>query len=339
MARATINDVANSAGVSKKTVSRVLNQEANVHLDTRQRVLDAMEQLNYRPSKQARGLATTRSYLIGLIYDNPNKSYISEIQEGCLESCTKMGYHLLIQPLNYQSGKCLDDIRYLVIDSQMDGLILTPPFSDDERILALLEELKRPFTRIGGTYHDTRAPHVTANDKKISFQMTDYLVHLGHKRIAFIKGHRDHSASELRYCGYLNALEEHGLSVQEQYVEEGGFEFQQAEKAARKLLSLKERPTAIFASNDQMAAAVLKVAEQNDIEIPHQLSVCGFDDAPISRYIWPSITTVRQPLRDIATCASLELIQGIKKNSGSLPDHTFDCELKIRASTAPPGRR
>ena len=156
--------------------------------------VDAMEQLNYRPSKQARGLATTRSYLIGLIYDNPNKSYIAEIQEGCLESCTKMGYHLLIQPLDYQSGTCLDDIRYLVIDSQMDGLILTPPFSDDERILALLEELKRPFTRIGGTYHDQRAAYVTANDKKIAYQMTDYLIYLGHKHIGFIKGHPAHTA-------------------------------------------------------------------------------------------------------------------------------------------------
>jgi LacI family transcriptional regulator len=338
MARTTINDVARHANVSKKTVSRVLNQEPNVHIDTRQRVLDAMNELNYRPSKQARGLASTQSFLIALVYDNPNKSYIADIQQGCLDSCNELGYHLLIQPLNYASDDSRAHIRDLVVESEVDGLILTPPFSDNQQVLTLLDELQRPFVRIGGTFKDERAAYVTANDRKISHQLIDYLIYLGHKRIGFIKGHPDHPASDLRFNGYLQALEEHGITVAEELIHEGMFSFSEAEAATRKMLALDEPPSAIFASNDDMAAAVLKVASQNNIQVPHELSVCGFDDNPISNQIWPSITTIRQPMVTIAREASRRLIRQVKTKQPE-EDVIFDCDLMIRASTAPPGKK
>ena len=338
MTRATINDVARLAEVSKKTVSRVLNQEPNVHTDTRQRVLDAMSHLNYRPSKQARGLASTQTYLVGLIYDNPNDSYIADIQQGCLDSCNELGYHLLIQPVEYNATTTSQQINMLITESQVDGLILTPPFSDDESILNLLEELKRPYIRIGGTFHDDRAAYITANDRTITRQLTDYLIYLGHQRIGFIKGHPDHPVAELRYQGYLQALDDHGLVPAEELIHEGKFDFRSAELAARKMLALKEPPTAIFASNDLMAAGVLKVAIQNNMQVPHELSVCGFDDSPISNHIWPSITTVRQPFVAIAHEACNQLIKQVKTKH--IPeDQVHECDLMIRASTAPPGKK
>lgn len=337
MTRATINDVAKAAEVSKKTVSRVLNQEPNVHLDTRQRVLDAMGKLNYKPSKQARGLASTQSYLIALIYDNPNKSYISNVQEGCLRSCNEFGYHLLIHPLDYDADDRAQDIKDLILDSQVDGIILTPPFSDNREILDLVADLNKPCVRIGGTVADDNSVYVTANDLSISKKMTRYLISLGHKRIGFIKGHPDHPASHLRFKGYANALAESGMETSNELICEGKFDFTSAEKACRKMLALKQPPTAIFASNDQMAAAVLKVASQSGLEVPHSLSVCGFDDSPISNYIWPSLTTVKMPIQQIATEASKYLMQRIK-NHNLITNVVHECELVIRASTAPPGK-
>lgn len=338
MSRATINDVAREANVSKKTVSRVLNQEPNVHLDTRQRVLDAMNKLSYRPSKQARGLASTQSYLVALIYDNPNKSYISDIQEGCLSVCNEFGYHLLIHPSDYDAEDRTQRLHDLIVDSQVDGVILTPPFSDNEEILTLIEELNRPCVRVGGTYHKENTPFVTANDRTISMELTNYLVSLGHTRIGYIKGHPDHSASELRFEGYLKALEQNNIAVDDDIILQGLFQFRQAESVCRKMLRMDDPPTAIFASNDQMAAAVLKVASQSGFEVPHDLSVCGFDDAPISNYIWPSLTTIKQPLKTIARDACQHLLRGIK-NQQSLDDVIHQCEVIIRASTAPPSRR
>ncbi len=335
MSRATINDVAREAQVSKKTVSRVLNQEPNVHLDTRQRVLDAMEMLNYRPSKQARGLASTQSYLVALIYDNPNKSYISDVQEGCLTSCNALGYHLLIHPYDFDSEQRNDDIREMIVDTQVDGIILTPPFSDNREILKLIEQLDKPCIRIGGTIDDNHSSYITANDLTISKKLTKYLISLGHRRIGFIKGHPDHPASQLRLKGYSNALAESGMELDESLICEGKFAFANAEIAARSMLQLEQPPTAIFASNDQMAAAILKVASQSGLVVPHELSVCGFDDAPISNYIWPSLTTVRAPVQEISSQACRTLIQQIKQRQ-PVANVVHECELIIRASTAPP---
>ena len=338
MTRATINDVARVAEVSKKTVSRVLNQEPNVHLETRQRVLDAMNNLHYRPSKQARGLASTQSYLIGLIYDNPNKSYISDVQDGCLKSCNESGYHLLIHPTDYDAENRNQDIVDLITDSQVDGIVLTPPFSDNQSILSQIKELQIPCVRIGGTIDSPDSVYVTANDRSISRQLTNYLISLGHSRIGFIKGHPDHPASELRYRGYAEALAENGIASDKSIIQEGQFEFDCAEAVSRKMLAIEQRPTAVLASNDEMAAAVLKVASQKGLQVPHDLSVCGFDDAPVSNYIWPSLTTIKQPVSKISTQACRFLLQQIKQKS--VPENVvYDCELIIRASTAPPGNQ
>ena len=335
MQKVTINDVAKYAGVSKKTVSRVLNDEPNVSEATKEKVHKAFAELGYRPSAVARGLATNQSFLIGLVYDNPNKSYVSDIQEGALKVCDDKRYHLLIHPTDHESEELLTNIDDLVTDSRLDGLVLTPPFSDMPPLIELLNQKQLPFVRIGATVEESASPCVVSNDAEAAYKMTRYLISLGHNHIGFIKGHPDHNVSEQRYQGYCRALEENGIKIKTELVAQGYFDFASGEDCGRRLLSLPERPTAIFASNDYMAAGVVKVASQKNIAIPHELSVAGFDNAPITRYLWPSLTTIKQPIREMAEQALVLLIDHIRKRPLDMPKVRLDGELIVRESSTP----
>ena len=203
MKKITINDVARHAGVSKKTISRVLNDEPNVSVDTKTKVQRSFEALGYRPNPQARGLASNQSFLIGLLYDNPNKSYVSDIQSGALERCKLDGYNLIIYPEDHESDCLLSNLENGLISANLDGIILTPPFSDMSPLLELLERRRIPFIRLGATLSLTGSACVISNDNEASYQMCRYLISLGHSQIGFIEGHPDHNVSQLRLKGYL----------------------------------------------------------------------------------------------------------------------------------------
>ena len=335
MQKVTINVVADYAGVSKKTVSRVLNDEPNVSDKTKEKVRAAFAALAYKPSPQARGLASNQSFLIGLIYNNPSKSYISDIQTGALSICNKEGYHLLIHPTDHESEDLVNNLRNVLTQSQLDGLVLTPPLSDVEELLDMLEEIAIPYVRIAPTRKHSISPCVINNDEQAAFDMTQYLISLGHSLIGFIKGHPTHNVSKQRFLGYKRGLESNGICYDERYVEEGLFDFFSGERCARKLLALETRPTAIFASNDYMAAGVLKVASQKNIAVPHELSITGFDNAPLSRYIWPSLTTVQQPIEEMACTALKLLIRTIRKEALENRMIQLENRLIIRESSAP----
>ena len=332
----TINDVARHAGVSKKTVSRVLNQEPNVSQKTKQRVTQAFTELGYRPSPIARGLARNQSFLIGLLYDNPNKSYVTDVQNGSLRVCNQKGYHLVIHPADHRDAGVLDEIQGFILTSHLDGLVLTPPFSDMPELLERLEKMNVPAVRIGATFEQSPFLAITSNDVEASFQMTKFLCELGHERIAFIKGHPDHSVSELRYQGYVNALKSHSLDLDESLIKEGDFSFESGEKLGKELLSNKPLPTAIYASNDDMAAGVLKVAKQMAIDVPEMVSVTGFDDAAIAGHLWPSLTTIRQPIEQMAERALEMLLKKIQGDELDDEQVAFVDELVIRASSDKP---
>jgi len=343
LSKVTINVVAQHAGVSKKTVSRVLNNEPNVKESTKQRVKAVFEELGYRPSPVARGLATNQSFLIGLLYDNPNKSYVSEIQNGALSECKKFGYHLIIQPANHEGEDLLTEVKKLWVESRLDGLILTPPFSDMEPLLQMLDQLKAKYVRIGATQLNRPKPDdvketrsVISNDQQATYDITNYLISLGHSKIGFVKGHADHPVSEQRYQGYLQALTDNKLKFDSSLVESGLFDFKSGEEAGRRLLNSDMAPSAILASNDYMAAGVVKVASQKKISVPHDLSVVGFDNAPISEYLWPSLTTVKQPIYEMAAKAASMLIDSNKPQSIETAPVCLKSELVIRESTAPP---
>lgn len=330
----TIHEVAEKAGVSIKTVSRVINHEANVRADTKERVLAVIAELNYRPNPSARHLAGTHGYNIALLYDNPSPSYLIDLQRGALESCHAEGFHLILQPCI--PGTDLEaTIDNLIVESRVPGLILSPPLSDAGKLIEKLEAWGVLHARIAPIDVARPGPYVAVDDRGASFEVISHLIELGHRRIAIIKGHPDHGAGHWRYEGYLTAMKQYGLPVDENLIVQGYFSFESGLEAGRTLLSLKDRPTAIFATNDDMAAAVLHVAHDMAIDVPGQLSVAGFDDTPLSRHVWPSLTTVRQPVQEMARQATMQLIDRIRKRTQgqTAGPSAMYCSLVIRDST------
>ena len=335
--KATITDVAKKAGVSMKTVSRVLNNEPNVAEKTRRHVKAIAAELRYSPNLAARGLATSKSYLIALIYDNVSPNYISHIQLGAIDACREAGYHLVVEPLMLSADATRDEkvkmIRSVVDRLPVDGIILTPPLVDSEAVLEALLELNVRCVRVSPK-NPGQQPFVGMDDETAAYQMTQHLLEQGHRKIAFIRGHVDHSASSLRQAGFLRAMDEAKAHVPEDLFVQGDFTFESGAAAARLLLSLPEadRPTAIFASNDDMAAAVVSTAGQMGVSVPQELSVCGFDDTPLARVVWPALTTVRQPIYKMGYQAAKQLV---KRGENEAPTgEILDFEIMIRDSTA-----
>lgn len=331
---ASIYDVAKKAGVSIKTVSRVVNRQSNVSEETRARVLEAVKSLSYRPNVFARGLASEHSFLIGLLYDNPTGSYIPAVQIGVVERCRDEGYHLIVEQLDIQAPNLEQTVYSLVVESTLHGVILTPPVCDMPAVIAALERAHTPYVRIAPEKHLPAAADIGIDDRKAAYDMTAYLIGLGHRRIGFIKGKPDHGAAMARFEGYRTALAQAGIPFVEELCVQGFFSYQSGMQACERLLTLKKRPTAIFAANDDMAAAVLATSQRFSLKVPQQLSVAGFDDSQVAQVVWPRLTTCRQPLREMAATAVSILVQRTAKDGGV--ERRLEHELIVRESTAAP---
>jgi LacI family transcriptional regulator len=333
--RATITDVAQLAGVSIKTVSRVFNNEPHVRPSTRDKVIAAAESLEYRPNLSARQLASNLTFLIGMLYDLPSHSgYIAEVQYGSLQICRECGYNLLIHPCQMDSTDLLNEV--VGLHRQVDGLILLQPVSDIKDLCELLLDNQIASVRVSQRPFEG-IPWISVGDSEAADEMTEYLLNLGHRRIGFIIGHPDHGQSHDRLTGYRSALQRHEIDFDDRLIEQGRFDYESGYSCARKLLSVTPRPTAIFASNDSMAMGVLAAAHEMALDVPRELSVAGFDDSPMAGYAWPPLTTVRQPITEVARLATEVLM---KKLQGTLEDgskHRLRAELVHRASTASPG--
>jgi LacI family transcriptional regulator len=340
----TIHDVAKKAGVAFKTVSRVLNNETSVTPETQEKVRRAIKALDYSPSLAARVLAGSRSFLIGLLYDTPSSYYIHSVQIGALERCRKAGFHVILEHCNSEARNAADVILGVIKNTRMDGVILTPPLSDNQEILDLLASQRVPHVVISppDLQHDTSCVHM--DNRRAAFDMTSYLLSLGHKRIAFIKGHPRHGAAQLRFQGYQDALKNNGLQPSASLVKEGNFRFQTGVDAAEHFLRQTAPPTAIFAANDEMAAGALAAAHRMGYAVPDALSVVGFDDIFYAAITWPALTTVRQPIAEMGDGAAGLLLGQIlsKKDApGVSSSISFKYELKIRdsAGLAPKSNR
>jgi LacI family transcriptional regulator len=331
--KASIDDVAKAAGVAIKTVSRVLNNEPNVRDETRARVLAAVKRLNYHPSPSARSLASRRSYLIGLVYDNPGGNYTIEVQRGALARCREGKFLLLLHEVSGTGDELTQDVMAFANQTHIDGLILAPPLSEATSIMQALDEYNLPFTRIAPDEGKHRSPYVDMDDEGAAREMTEYLIGLGHRRIAFIMGRPGHFSSGQRLKGYKAALKAHKLSFNPDYVRHGDFLFESGLEGGRHLLALPERPTAIFAANDDMAAGALMAAHEMGVAVPEDLSVAGFDDAAISRTVWPPLTTVSQPTYELSYSAADLLIKGLLSGTPPKPVR-LPHKLIPRASTA-----
>lgn len=341
MSTATISDVAKLAGVSIKTVSRVVNREPNVRSSTREKVESAISALNYRPNKAARNLASHHSNLIGLIYDDPSayevpsSGYVIALQQGALAACHEANYELLIHPCRFQDRHIGKELTELIEQVRPDGIILAAPLSNIPRVVKAIEATGTPLVRISPGKKNGGLPKVATDDFTVSAEMTRYLASLGHRRIAFIKGNTHHRAVGNRFRGYCAGLEQSGLRYSEQLVVDGDNSIGSGEAAAKKLLGRKRRPTAIFAANDDMAAGVIRVADRMGIKVPAELSVAGCDDIALAQQIFPALTTINQPLAAMSERAVYSVIEKIR--TGSIEDDNLivPSSIVVRESTGP----
>jgi len=341
MPKITIDDVAELAGVSIKTVSRVVNQEPNVRQATREKVEKAIARLNYQPNKAARSLASHQSHLIGLIYDDPSyyeapsAGYVIRMQQGALSACHASKYELLIHPCQYRKKDIEREIRTLIEQIRPDGIVLAAPLSNMPKIVRAIEATGTPLVRLSPGTANGKQLSVVTNDREISAEMTRYLASLGHTRIAFITGHPSHKAVGNRYLGYRDGLEQSGLKFSERLVVEGDNSIGSGEEAAMKLLKGKHPPTAIFAANDDMAAGVIRVADRLGIKVPDELSVAGCDDIALARQIYPALTTINQPLSAMAERAAVALIASVRDKRPLIGTETVPATIQVRESTGP----
>jgi len=326
-----MQDVAARAGVSMMTVSRVLSKHHKVRESTRQKVLNAVESLKYKPNISARSLAGSKSYFLGLLYDNPNAGYVNQLLFGALKKCHKKGYNLIVDSFEETSNEAEQMVHSLIEQSRIDGIILTPPICDSTHILEALEQAHIPMVRIAPQSNPQRSAYVCMDDFKAARETTEHLISMGHQKIAIIMGPPDHGASRLRLEGFKQALEDHNLPCPEHYMQEGLFTYQSGFESAERLIDNEDRPTAIFACNDDMAAAVISAAHKYQLNVPADISVAGFDDSPIAATIWPKLTTIRQPTIAMAEKA-VELLT--QSNQEDPRKYILDYEFIRRDSVA-----
>lgn len=330
----TINDVARLSGVSKKTVSRVINRSPLLNDETRERVLGVIRELGYVPNPQARALALRTNFLIGLIHDNPNAQMVLNVQQGILEALQGTDYAMVVRPVDRGSSTLMEDVRHFLERQRPYGVVILPPLSENDSIARLCNELGCRYVRMGSAELDDTDHMVTSNDREAVGDAVQYLTSQGHRLIGLIAGpHGFRSAAERR-LGFEDALTAASIKLPRSLIAEGNYTFESGIAAAEKLLDLSPRPTAIFASNDEMAAGVIHAARERGISVPDELSVVGFDDTPIAGHIWPPLTTVRWPIVSMARAAALKLLA----SEGAAEPSLFLSRLVRRASVAGPPR-
>ncbi|MFG6464689.1 LacI family DNA-binding transcriptional regulator [Roseateles sp. DXS20W] len=317
---ATVSDVARLAGVSTMTVSRVVNGEPSVRPDSRARVQAAVAALNYVPNPAARKLAGARPILIGLLYSDTRAGYLNGFMLGLLSKISLR--HVQLNAQFCDAGSDGVDVVSALMAQGVDGLILPPPFCESRPLLDLVARCGTPTVTVSAGQPSSHAHGVSIDDYRAAYEMTRHLLALGHQRLGFIMGDPGHCSSERRLAGFEAAVAEAGLDpAQDVQRAQGRFTYQSGLDAAERLLAGARRPSAVFASNDDMAAATVAVAQRLGLYVPSDLTVVGFDDAPLATTIWPELTTVRQPIGDMAGAAVDTLVRHIRawRNGVRLP--------------------
>jgi LacI family transcriptional regulator len=336
----TIDDVAALSGVGRATVSRVLNGGPNVRQEVRDKVRRAVDALEYKVNIQARFLAGGRTQVLALIYasdldSEPNSFYHSGLELGALRACTDHGFQLLTQAINQHAQSPTSSVLEMIDARRCDGLVLTPPYSDDLELLQALTDRKVPVVTISPGRQARRiAPGVGIDDEAAGYDLTRYLIALGHRKFGFIKGILGHLSAEERFSGFVRAVSESGGEEDDFISLRGNFTFRSGTELTAKILSAPVRPTALICANDDMAVGALFTAHRMGISIPEQLSVVGFDDTPVSEIIWPPLTTVHQPLKALGYRAFESLLRRIKTGveSPDAPYEVLDHTVIIRES-------
>lgn len=306
----TISDVANAAGVSIRTVSRVLNRSLLVNSETRERVQLEIARLNFSPSARARALALRRSFLVAMIHNDRNALVLDTVQRGVVEESAQRGYELVVHPVAEATQDAIKDIIDFVRRSRVDGLVILPPVSGVSGLPEALQAERVPTIALSPVPIDGYLDIILSQERAAAAEVAEYLLELGHRQIALLNGPQMMMSASERRAGFIASLHAAGVDVMEEF--DGDYTFPSGLDGAYKLLSLSPRPTAIFAANDIMAAAVLKVASALDIKVPQDLSVVGFDGSILAQMLTPALTTVSRPFGEMARRATSYLLDHIE---------------------------
>jgi LacI family transcriptional regulator len=321
------------------TVSRVMNSNSNVRDATRERVMRAVHELNYTPNVAARSLAAAQGTRVALIYTNPSAAYLGELLVGALAGPARTAAQLVLDTWDHMSPAA-ERAAARKIAQSVAGVILPPPLCESKAVLSELFAAGVPVVAIASGRFQTDLSSVRIDDFHASQEMTEHLISMGHERIAFIRGHPNQTASALRYEGFQAAMTQAGLTVDPGLVQQGYFTYRSGLETTEKLLTRKSPPTAIFASNDDMAAAAVSVAHRRGLDVPRDLSVVGFDDTATATTVWPELTTIRQPIAAMANSAIELLLRSIRlRKDGDarvVSDHVMAHVLIKRDSVAAP---
>lgn len=336
----TIADVAKKAGYSPMTVSRVINGEKNVRESTRLAIQNAIAKLDYSPNLAARSLAGAEQIKIAMLYQNPSAAYLSRLLVGTLEQARKSHVQLVLEQCDTESN--IEEVFKNLVASGVDGIILSPPLCDAPQMLELIEQSEVLCVVVANWSPPGKTCVVCIDDVEAAATMTRHILSLGHTRIAFVIGNPEQKASWQRLTGFQMAMQQAEVAINPDYVVSGLFTYRSGLDAAEQLLNLATPPTAIFASNDDMAAAAITVAHRRHLNVPDDLTVCGFDDTDFALSIWPELTTIHQPIAEMSRAAVEILVDRVRdKRSGRAykrEERMLDFTFIRRESDAAPGK-
>lgn len=307
--RVTIKDVAQAAGVSIATVSRVVNAEGQVSTFTRDTVLAVIDTLQYQPDMAARHLGGARSKWVALIYHNPGIGFMQQVQGGALDRCRADGYMLSVHSCQYTGPDLQQEVIGIVDQLKPSGVVLPPPLSVSPLVLQTLADRGVPFVRLCPPEDELPYPRVWFDDRASMRAMTEHVIALGHRQLALITGLPE-GKQDGRREGYLDAVRAARLPGAESNIVQGGYTFDAALPVATRLLRRKRRPTALLCASDDMAAAAVRAAQDMGLRVPDDVSVTGYDDGYIASILSPSLSTVHAPLRELGAAAVDLIIQG-----------------------------
>jgi LacI family transcriptional regulator len=337
-AGATVLDVAREAGVSAMTVSRVVNGNPKVADETRRKVQAAIGALGYRVNVAARA-ARVGTVRIGLLHSNPSAAFLNAFLLGAMDQCSQSGAQLILEhcdDLPSQRQAIAKLLRHGV-----DGILIPPPLCDSSSALKRLEQTGIPIVAVATGRPSPLASAVRIDDYTGAATMTRYLLSIGRSDIAFIKGDPAHTPADLRFVAFMDTMKAAGLTVPRERIAQGMFTYRSGLDAARQLLGQATRPSAIFASNDDMAAGAIAVAHGMRLQLPDDLAICGFDDTPVATTVWPELTTIRQPIADMARSAVDLVTDQIRRRrlgeTRRIQHEVFPFTLVQRESTRQPG--
>jgi LacI family transcriptional regulator len=332
----TIHDVAKAAGVSARTVSRVINDLPRVSPQTREHVLRTIRELSFSPNMRARALASSRSYLVGLVHHDPNSENVEQVHRGLFRACVKHHYEVIAHPIE-SNVDLVEDVLSFVRRSRVDGLLVMAPSSEDAALAEALQETRVTTVAFAAAPLKNFEFMLVSRERDASAQVARHFLELGHRQLGFLSGPLAQLSARERQHGFMSTLQAAGVRVPTEFIAEGDYSFESGVACARRLLERSSRPTAIYACNDRMAAGVLSVAAALRIHVPQELSVVGFDNSYLASVLTPALTTVDRPLIEVGRRAGEWLVnaKADTEDDSAVPQVEFmKLELIERHSTA-----